>query len=367
MRVELLIFVYSATTIFAASACLIALGCALWGPPTPLLPPRRTRFISWGGMEVLVAFSAVVLLMPLVFELTLQSSGFFRWLYDLTGGDFEAQFGSDQDKEFRHLAIWETFLGFPFKLILLLVLLYSCGSFRPYQLGFTRHRLWQMLGLGWLVWLVGGLPCDLFHFLLSHAYSALFPHEQDIHAIIKIAQEHPPAVEWFLLVSSAVFIAPFLEEVLFRGLLLRWLVHRPNGVIITLGITFTLAALTRASRAETALRERNWISLADAFAPFLFASLVAVTIQALTSFKLNRRTCTEWQAILASSLFFAIAHANVWPSPLALFVFAIGLGWVACRTQSIVPCIVAHSLFNAVACVELGMGLVREYLPFCSG
>src|SRR5262249_52747533 len=98
-----------------------------------------------------------------------------------------------------------------------------------------------------------------------------------------------------------------------------------------------------------------------------FAALVAAIIQALGKLKINPRTRTGWQAILTSALFFAIAHANVWPSPLALFVFAIGLGWVACRTQSIVPCIVTHGLFNAVACVELGMGLVREHLPFCSG
>lgn len=367
MRVELLIFIYAAAIVFAASACLIALGSVVWGRPLPLLPPRRNRLLSWGGVEVLVAFSAIVLLMPLVFELTMQASGLFRWLYDLTGGDFDLQFGTDQEKEFRHLAIWETFLGFPFKLGLLLVLLYASHSFRPYQLGFTWFRLWQMLALGWVLWLVCGLPCDLFHQLLSHGYTALFPHEQDIHAIIKIAQEHPTPVEWFFLVTSAVLIAPFLEEFLFRGLLLRWLANRPTGVFVTLGLTLTLAVLTRATKAENAWRDHNWIGLADAFAPVLFVALITAVIEILAMLDLRPRTRAEWRAILTSSLLFAIAHANVWPSPLALFLLAICLGWVACRTQSIVPCIVAHSLFNAVACVELGLGLVREQLPYCSG
>jgi membrane protease YdiL (CAAX protease family) len=366
MRVELLILIYSATTIFAGSACLMALGCALWGSPVPLLPPRRNRMLSWTGLEVLVAFAALVLLLPLVVELSLQSTGLFQWLYDFTGGHFQADFGEDPDKGFRRVAIWEAFLGFPLKLLVLWVVLKASGFFHPYQLGFTTHRLWQMVALGWFVWIVSGLPCDLIHLLLNQGYSLLFPHEQEVHAIIQIAQEHPTAIEWLLLVFSAVLIAPFMEELLFRGLLLRWLANRPGGVTVTLSITLALAFLTRASKIDAAWQAPSLPGLLNAFAPVLFVAVVWLAIQSLSYLGIDSRTCVRWRAILASSLLFGIAHANVWPTPVALFAFAICLAWVASRTQSIVPCIVAHSLFNAVACVELGLGLVRDQLPYCS-
>jgi membrane protease YdiL (CAAX protease family) len=366
MRVELLIFVYSAAAIFVASACFMALACAVWGPPTPLLPPRRNRLVSWGGGEVLIAFAALLLLLPLVFEMSLESSGMFRWLYNFTGGDFQADFSGDNEKGFRHLAIWEAFLGFPAKLILLWAILKSTRFFHPYQLGLSSYRFRQMLGLGWVVWLTCGLPCDLLHMLLTHAYTVLLPQEQEVHAIIKIAQEHPPLVEWALLVTSAVFIAPFMEELMFRGLLQRWLVNRPAGINVTLAITLALAILFRTTKIGLAMKEQSWTAWADACAPILFVLLVACAIYALTPMVSDKRIGSKWQAILTSSLLFAIAHANVWPSPLALFALAICLGWVLERTQSLVPCVVAHSLFNAVACVELVLGLVQDQLPYCS-
>jgi membrane protease YdiL (CAAX protease family) len=59
------------------------------------------------------------------------------------------------------------------------------------------------------------------------------------------------------------------------------------------------------------------------------------------------------RAIFASSLMFAAAHANAWPAPIPLFVLALALGWLAYRTQSIIGCVVVHSLFNSVGMLEL--------------
>ncbi len=356
MLMELKTFAYAAAAVFLASAFLVVAGAALLGLPVPLLPPRRTRFVPWGGIDVLVVFSAVVLLIPLILELFLQSSGLFHWLYDITGGNFEAQFSGDQEKEFRHLAIWETFFGFPLKVCLVAILLHTSCDFRPYQLGLTKYRLWQMAVLGWLVWLVWGLPCDLFHLLMSRGYAELIPQPPDVHTIAKIALEHPSWFEWFLLISSAAVIAPIVEEFLFRGLLLRWLIARPAGALATYGVTLALAVMAMTNKLDPVL---NWRGLLNAAAPLLFVLLVIGAIEALAWFKRETRARTPWRAILASSLLFAIAHANVWPTPIPLFALAIGLAWVACRTQSIIPCIVTHALFNSVACVELVMGLSR--------
>jgi hypothetical protein len=53
-------------------------------------------------------------------------------------------------------------------------------------------------------------------------------------------------------------------------------------------------------------------------------------------------------AVFGTALLFGMLHVGVWPTPIALFVLGLGLGWLAWRTQSLVGPIVLHSLFNAV-------------------
>ena len=357
MLSEFKVFAYAVAAVFAAVAGLIALGCAIWGRPKSLWPPRRNRCVPWGGIDVLVAFSTIVLLIPLTLELFLHASGLFHLLYNLSGGDFNAQFAGDEKKLFRHLGPFEMVLGFPLKIVLLAALLHISCNFRPYQLGLTKYRLWPMLVLGCLVWFFCALPCDVFHVFFSHGYSSLFPQPPEIHDVMLIARENPSPGEWVLLIGSATLIAPCLEEILFRGILLRWLSNSHIGAAITVGITLVLAGLIRTTKLDAAWQEQNWNGVADALAPVVFVLLVGIAMTALAWLMTDSRNLLKWQAILASSLLFAIAHANVWPSPVALFVFAVCLAWVACRTQSIVPGVVAHGLFNTVACVQLLIGL----------
>jgi membrane protease YdiL (CAAX protease family) len=61
----------------------------------------------------------------------------------------------------------------------------------------------------------------------------------------------------------------------------------------------------------------------------------------------------EVRAIYATALLFGAFHAAVWPSPIALFVLGLGLGWLAWRTQSLTGPIFVHALFNAVASAVL--------------
>lgn len=60
-----------------------------------------------------------------------------------------------------------------------------------------------------------------------------------------------------------------------------------------------------------------------------------------------------WICILASSFLFALAHLGNGPSPIALFAFAMVLGYVYQRTHRILPCIVAHFLLNLVSVTML--------------
>jgi membrane protease YdiL (CAAX protease family) len=53
-------------------------------------------------------------------------------------------------------------------------------------------------------------------------------------------------------------------------------------------------------------------------------------------------------AVVATGVLFALAHGLINALPV-LIVFGLGLGWLRERTQSVVPCIAAHALFNALA------------------
>jgi membrane protease YdiL (CAAX protease family) len=61
-------------------------------------------------------------------------------------------------------------------------------------------------------------------------------------------------------------------------------------------------------------------------------------------------------AIIGSSLAFAIGH-RAWPSAVPLFLLGLALGWLAYRTQNLVPSIVVHSLFNLVAFIVLWLSV----------
>ena len=60
-----------------------------------------------------------------------------------------------------------------------------------------------------------------------------------------------------------------------------------------------------------------------------------------------------WFPILLSSFLFGIAHFGYGPEPIPLFLFGAVLGYLFQRTHRILPCIVAHALFNLVSMVML--------------
>ncbi|HMF13472.1 MAG TPA: CPBP family intramembrane glutamic endopeptidase, partial [Gemmataceae bacterium] len=67
----------------------------------------------------------------------------------------------------------------------------------------------------------------------------------------------------------------------------------------------------------------------------------------------RERAMNQAGAIYATSALFAAAHSFAWPTPISLFVLALGLGYLVYRTQSIVGSITLHALFNGLSCVVL--------------
>lgn len=59
------------------------------------------------------------------------------------------------------------------------------------------------------------------------------------------------------------------------------------------------------------------------------------------------RRLGAWLAIIGSAFAFALLHASLW-SLLPLTVLGVGLGWLAVRSRSLWPAVLAHVLYNAV-------------------
>jgi membrane protease YdiL (CAAX protease family) len=122
------------------------------------------------------------------------------------------------------------------------------------------------------------------------------------HPLQESIQQFGAADSLWLSVVTAVLDAPAAEELLFRGVLLGWLI--------------TLAL-------EGERRRGAWAPGQPA-PPRAF-----------------------WVPNILSSWLFAAMHAMQWPAPIPLFLVSLGLGWLAQHTGRLVAPIVAHSAFNA--------------------
>ena len=129
---------------------------------------------------------------------------------------------------------------------------------------------------------------------------------------------------------------------------------RPHlGIPFVYLLTLLLALFLRGDQAMKALDARDWRAFFYQLEPAALVLLLMPLFIRRSSISSASLPTPRGRVIVTTSLLFAIAHATVWPSPVPLFFLALGLGWLAWRTQSIVPGIVTHSLFNAVACVQL--------------
>ena len=164
------------------------------------------------------------------------------------------------------------------------------------------------------------------------------------HPFVQMAQQGLTPLEWFLLIFTATVAAPVMEELLFRGALQSWLEERTWAPHVAMGLAFLTAVAMKGNDVATLGRRA-----AARFCCTLrrSCSSLALIVVYLVVWRLSRGPAAP--AIFAASALFAAVHSFAWPSPVALFVLALGLGWLAYRTRSLAGPIVLHSLFNAVS------------------
>jgi membrane protease YdiL (CAAX protease family) len=373
---------------------LLAAVWALWLLRSPrasaLLPAQRRRFVPWTGPQLVVLFVLVLIVLPSLVGQVLTQSGFFT---RLLGPDFPAALKGDdpagpthlltqtlgaqgaaaagaplgaltqqvtafglmgsgafpldnaavRKQASAHVLIWQQAVSWPLAMAAVFALLPLSGA-RPYQMGLTTRRLGRNVIVGVCSWCaLTGVVFGLNNVLTE--WWKRWVAEPTEHPLTRLVQAHPLPVESLLAVLSAVVLAPVLEEVIFRGLLQPWFASRPRGAdagmvgALAIAVMVTLLALAEPGKV------RSWRDVAVGLAP-VWLVLAAIPGYLVLDRLLRWRTAG---AIYTTGLLFGIVHASVWPTPLSLFLFGIGLGLVAYRTQSLVPSIVCHALFNSVS------------------
>jgi membrane protease YdiL (CAAX protease family) len=316
--------------------------------PGPLLPLQRERAVSWDGFDILFIAVLVYFLLPGIGMEGLEQAGFYRWYYGMGL--------RDKNAPVERMIQWSRALVFPLQVLLVFSLLRSRGRLELYQLGIARPRLFENAVLGYVGWAV--LTPLVFAVLIgADAANSRWSRSEE-HPLAHLAQGRLPPLEWGLLFFVAVVAAPVTEELLFRGLIQRWAraqTWRPDAIIVA---AFVLALTTRSKDLETAMSnlpmQERMVALVNGAMPAAFVLLM------IPGYVYCEVIAWRWlpypnagRSIYATSLCFAAAHSAVWPSPIPLFVLALGLGFVAYRTQSLVPSITFHALFNLVSCIGM--------------
>jgi membrane protease YdiL (CAAX protease family) len=281
-------------------------------------PPKRRTLVPWNGFEVLVAFIV-----------------YFLWMVVL--GVFSEKLFSRSDH--RPLApLVASLLSVPLILATILPLLSNASETKLYQTGLSWNRWQGSLMFAFVFWFFLTPPILVLNGAVDVVYLRWSGEEPTQHPLASMMVDNPSVLIWVLVILQAVVGGPLIEEFLFRGLLQRWLIATPRG-----GTPVLMAA------ACFALFPTHTI---DRFWSFAFFMAMIFGYYLVNMFSRHNRFAAA-PAIYAGSLLFAELHSTIWPTPVPLFFLGLALGYLACRTRSLVGPIVFHGLFNGVSCLAL--------------
>ncbi len=203
-------------------------------------------------------------------------------------------------------------------IVLLPILVRLTSGARVRDLG-ASARYWRaQVGLG----LIAGLITIPVVYLIQGLSVRIWTSNE--HRLGTMLREECSQHSMSLALITAVVLAPAMEELLFRGLLQRWLIK----------------LFARAVSASVAANAPE-ITIAT---PDALAGDESTEQPALVTW-----TSPAALGIVSTSLVFAAVHAPQWPAPIPLFVFSVALGVVFQRTGSLIAATIMHAMLNAIS------------------
>lgn len=242
---------------------------------------------------------------------------------------------ADSPSEFSMLEAMEALSVANMALILLLpLLMWSSAKVGLGELGFTSVGLGRNVAIGAIAAL---LLMPVVFLIQAEAAMIWRPEKHPVE--LMLYDQFSPRVALLAFVS-AVILAPIVEELMFRGILQRWLYKLAGG---------------GRDQASKELATDPIDDFDDSTAqPTETANQGAAAV-----------------AILSTSLLFAAVHLPQWPAPIPIFVLSLGLGMVYHETGNLVASMTLHALFNGFSTLVLILAMltgqksedVKEALP----
>jgi membrane protease YdiL (CAAX protease family) len=147
-----------------------------------------------------------------------------------------------------------------------------------------------------------------------------------------------------LAVLSTMVLAPLIEELLFRGILQRWLERFVDGGSLQAKTSqdseqfVTPKPWNESTLSDPEYEQPRSIPI-DAGSELLHRGNHSVEVPVSPSLQLP---------ILFTSIIFAAMHLPQWPAPLAIFLLSMALGTVYQRTGSLLASVAMHATFNGI-------------------
>ena len=352
---------------------LVASALYYFKPVRRWFPPPQDRFGHWTGGEISLIYCLAILLAPSAILSMLEHAGFYQQIYGRNPHKLEAE-------------MWAMSLSFPLSLLLIFIPLRVMSQTRPSDLGLRRENWPGNYLLGYFGF-AAITPGVLFlQWLLSLGV------ETKQHTLLDLRTE-TNWINWLLAFFVVCVSAPVLEELMVRGLLLGWL-RRTSlaGFAIVLALVGFMSfynsckfVAVKAGENEGTLPQIETIFWGRVVFTALMLVMSAVY---LWQFQRNNLFQTEaeflpaipqqeatqawveafgrWQArdleqqrckggswrCSSRPSSSPWAHPS-WPDPVPLFILALLLGWLAQRTQNLLPGMVLHAFFNGVSFLAL--------------
>ena len=316
-----------AFAIVAGLAAALALGCGAYARPVRswLFPRWVHPVIPWNGFAIV----AVFILSQLALEVGTQ--------FVVSRGHYST-FEPDTTRLLSSLAARIIITPVFFALLTWALALIFQSVRIP-----TAKQIAGWIALGAFAWFLIA-PVTL----AIHAITLLVKQElggpMDVHPLSKVHPTNDGFGGGIFLVAVCM-MTPWIEEYFFRGLLLPWVVRASYRPWLLVAWAFGFALISFGTFND------------PHYGAVLFVAIGAVLLwlcQTLPKTKPKRTIL----GVVSTSLLFAAVHTAVWPSPIPLFVLALGLGFLTARTGSIIPAVVVHGLFNGVSFVYLLRGPV---------
>jgi membrane protease YdiL (CAAX protease family) len=302
-----------------ASLTAFVLWIRRWISQGFVLPYQPRRRLPWGPGAGLLAALMTLMGVANVFAMRTR---------DLAEATFESQEFAESQFQLSLLQI-----GFTFAIVVVLVAVLG-SSLRDLGWSGSASQFFRDVGLGLWIALASMVPLYLLQ-VLAMLVLGIPPG----HPLLDQMASTPDAWVFASVLFAAGVAAPAFEEILFRlllqGGLERWEDER---------IAWPLSYVRRSPRLELATPPPS-------DEPTIAGHRIAPGSEALDAppepatfspvepggLGAAGRLGHGWGPILASSFLFALAHLGNGPSPIALFVFAMFLGYTYQRTHRIVP------------------------------